>query len=252
MDTFRHNEDVIVVGTSPSEASAASYRVVDEIGTEIIALTAVPAFAAGLTATVTIGEGGGALPEGQPRGLRSVEFVFIIATGTSHVTEHFVVEQEETLIVGENSAQTLGQAFLTAYEVPELKAWDSTAVTDDDRKRALIAAYDNLSNIVFTYEDADGVIIETEGGLADLTVAEFGELDAGLIAALKKAQVAQADLYLGGDPIGEMRRQGIISHTIGEVSQFFRGAAPLKLPVDPKAYRYIAKYALRRHTIGRA
>jgi len=252
MNTYRQGEDVSVVGTSPSEASAASYRVVDEEGTQIVASTAVPAFMAGLTADITVLAADNLLIEGQTRGLRSVEFAFTIATGTSYIVEHFVIEREETLVVGENSAQTLGQALLTAYSVPDLKSWTTSSVTDQDRCRALIAAYDNLSNIIFTYEDDSGDTYETPGGLADLTPEEFATLDAGLIAALKKAQVAQADIYLGGDPIGEMRRLGIISHTIGEVSQFFRNAPPLRLPVDPKAYRYIAKYVVRRFTIARA
>jgi hypothetical protein len=97
--------------------------------------------------------------------------------------------------------------------------------------------------------DVNWAYLITNIGL--LTAAEIEALPALFLQALRMAQIAESDSILGGDPVGELRREGLMSKTVGESSQMYRPGKPLVMPVSDRAMRYLAGYVRRSLVVGR-
>lgn len=52
----------------------------------------------------------------------------------------------------------------------------------------------------------------------------------------------EANARLGGTDVSDLRREGLMSATVGEVSQMFRPSKPLVLPISHRALQVLAGY----------
>lgn len=75
-----------------------------------------------------------------------------------------------------------------------------------------------------------------------LNEAQFMNLDERFRSALCRAQVIEANARLGGTDVSDLRREGLMSATVGEVSQMFRPSKPLVLPISHRALQVLAGY----------
>lgn len=265
---------------------AVSYRVVDHTGKEIVALNPLTGFAVGDTeATVTVpgilnnivgipaNLTGQQIDAFQVRETRTVELLLTVASNTILLNQAYALEPTDPLVVGINSYQTFAQAELCALDIPNMAAWN--AATDGDKIAALVDARSHINQLNFWMmnsnanwgQDALNFVPEGQfvtsfaaggghsflfnGNLALLTPTQFLKLPVRFLMALSKAQVAEADSIMGGDPVSERRKEGLLLESIGEVKQMYRSGKPLDLPVSKRALRYLSQFVSFSKRIGR-
>lgn len=212
---------------SPVAPSSASYRVLSEDNSELVASTAVTINSGDVKTSVTIGSPENTLAVGARKALRTVELVMVTAMGTITSSVRYVIESSSTLAVGETSFQTYNEALLTGLDMANIDHWQQA--TDRVKKTALIEAYHNLCRLRFKV-----------GDVSVMDATAIAGLSAQLQGALAKAQIAEADYILGGDGVGDKRRIGLMSETVGESSNMFRPGKPLALPASEGALRYLS------------
>lgn len=227
-------------------ADSVSYRVTDQSGVEIVPLTALP-LTSGPTDVVELTLPGAAntLPEGVKRALRTVIFSIVTEQGPATVVYRYLVKAEDSLKVMGNSFQSYGEALLRATEVPNMNAWD--VASDDHKQAALIDAYRAICKLRFVYDlSNDQSRIRDKmwapSALSDLSESQFLQLDERFRNAVCLAQVIEADARLGGTDVSNLRREGLMSATVGEVSQMFRPSKPLVLPISHRALQVLAGF----------
>jgi hypothetical protein len=253
---------------NPISVTSVSYRVISQDGTEVVALAAVDGFVDGdVEVTVVIPALVNVIaeiPESinsdqidtfSVREVRTAELYLNAGGNTVMLTKSYALEPTEALIVGINSFQTLPQAELTSLDVPNTPGWD--AASDRERIAALVDARVRICQLSFSlsgslaqnnigYGVSDGA-----GDLAALTPTQYVNLSVRLRVALAKAQLAEADAILGGDPAEIKRQEGITLDVVGESRQAYRQGKPLDLPISKRALRYLSKFISFSKTIGR-
>lgn len=215
----------------PLTADAVSYQVTDQSGAERVPLTvlALPDGPADIVELTLPGAING-LAVGASRELRVVTLSITTETGPATVVYRYLVKAEDALGVMKNSFQTFSQALLLGTEMVNMEAWD--AASDDRKQAALADAYRAICKLRFDWGfDMD-----------KLNEAQFMNLDERFRSALCRAQVIEANARLGGTDVSDLRREGLMSATVGEVSQMFRPSKPLVLPISHRALQVLAGY----------
>ncbi|WKZ86338.1 hypothetical protein N5B55_05130 [Ralstonia pickettii] len=255
------------------DVTTVDYRVVDHAGVELVPRTPLDSFVAGTDeAVITVPAELNVLPVGQARAVRNVELFCTVGGNTVMVGMLFAIEAAETLMVGVNTYQTLAQAQLTSMDVPNIPAWESA--DERDKAQALVEARAHINQLSFTllmsninfgqdslnyvpegtffskYAATNGMFM-FDGNLELLNPTQFAALPERFKAALRKAQVVEADAILARDPIAEGRRAGLVLESIGESKQMFRSAKPLELPVCKRALGYLSYFVTFGKRIGR-
>jgi hypothetical protein len=234
-------------------AQSIEYRVLALDGTELVARTAVAGFADGAeSVTVSIPASFNSLAEGQLRDGRVVD-LFVLSDGnTITLRSSYAVQQPDPLKVGENTFQSLAGADFQAAHMPNLDGWNNA--TTEQRIAALVDARIHICQLNFTAFDnrpegtvARNTISPAEffgaaRGLADVTADQFMQLPGVFRQALCLAQIAEANALLGGDPVDQRRKEGIVLDTVGESKQMYRVGKPLELPVCRRALSYLSGY----------
>jgi hypothetical protein len=157
-----------------------------------------------------------------------------------------------------NSFQGYNQALDIASGMVGVDAF--MAATRDHRVRALAEAWRHL--VALRYHEPhlthrqDRIRDVPWAGdtlsLEEVSPSEFVALDIKLVTALRRAQVVEADhLIGGGDSVEAHRRAGLMSSSVGEVSQFFRPGKPLQLAISLRALRELRGYASLSPRLGR-
>lgn len=153
----------------------------------------------------------------------------------------------DPLQVGVNSFMTYRQAQKMAMDMPKLNNWEATS--QSQRISALLEAKQRICRLAF---DFGQIRPDMTKNLEDLSVEDFEALPIKFKAALKKAQLAEANDVLEVDSIAERRRQGLILETIGEVKQMFSSIIPAQMAVSSKAMSYLSRYLVSGKKIGRS
>lgn len=213
-------------------------------------------------AVITVASEHNQLTAGEPRSARLVTLEYVIGGNTLANIERYLIYPAQSLIFHVNSFQTYEQAIVNTLGFMNLTGWDSAS--EDQRFIALEEAYNSLCKLNYIVREApvggldsqsmlSGGFHETlfAGNISDLTATELRELPVEFINALAKAQIVETNVLLGGDSVAERRRDGLMSSTIGEVSQMFRPGKPLALPVSPQAARQLAGYINWSAKLGR-
>lgn len=213
---------------NPQSPTSASYRVLAEDGIVLVAKTDVTIADGETSAKVTTTPLENTL-NGVAKGLRTIELTLETASGTIVIFSRYIVETHSVVEVGVSSFQTHGEALLEANYMIDVDVWLSSA--SGRQTASLMEAFTNLMRLNYS---------KTSSSLQGMTAEELALIDPELLSALKKAQVAEADFLLGGESVGDKRRIGLLSESIGESSQMFRSGKPLKLPVSEKALGYLS------------
>ncbi|EOG1895091.1 hypothetical protein ACEPOF_000360 [Acinetobacter baumannii] len=176
------------------------------------------------------------------REVRVIEFELTLQDG--NVIPHnivYAIQPRDPLIAGLNSFQTLSQATLSSLSIQSLNAWNESSV--NEKIGALTEAYDRICKLAFTITS----------NLECMPPKVFATLDARFIEALRKAQVAEAEVILGGgDETLTGRQQGLLSQTIGETHETYQKGIPLDLAVSKQTMRYLSGFVSTSKKIGRA
>lgn len=238
----------------PISASSVESRVIDQDQVEVIARASVASFAPGdVDVVINVLGAQNALASGEVRGLRSIELYVVNVSGTIKLVFEYLIESEQVLVEATNSFQSYARAILTASDIPNIQSWDTAAKCD--RVKAMIRARRNFGHLRFRYVfDAYQDIVENTLGISDLTLAtpsQYAALPVEFRDALRRAQILEADFILGGDEIGDIRRDGLISMTVGESKQFFRSVKPIEHAVSKRAMNELTKWVSRRTRMAR-
>lgn len=149
-----------------------------------------------------------------------------------------------------NSYQTYGEAQLTAAKISGLQDWE--LVPTEDKISALITAYKKIGKLNFvipgeTCEDTVEI-----SNLNSLTVEEFEALDPAFVDAIKRAQVVEANSVSGYNAAEEMKRNNILSYTIGETSQMFKTGNTYVSYLSSDVMDILSGYVVRKMRIARS
>jgi hypothetical protein len=250
MNAFLTAQDAFVTILVPDVATDYYWRLVDQEENVLIPAGDLQSVAGQSEIQIQVPAASNTLEAGAVRALRVIEAYFVSPAGTTKTTFEYVIEAEHTLVVNSNTFQTYGEAVLCAYELFGLNAWSSASKAD--RSAALVAARRNIGQLRFRYLfDAFQDRIENSFGVSDITMisqSTWNSLPADFVAAIKRAQVIEADYLLAGgeNPVDVKRRMGIVSETIGESSMFMRSARQLEMAVCRRAMKELAKYTIHR------
>ena len=255
---------VVVIATEtdgvPYTADSATYRVLGASDAILIPWTAVSG--GSITAgkiTLTIA-GINNTVSGTVDEPRLVEVDVVDATLTNvtrYTSEYIVTPDAPSLVVMKNSFVTYTDAIVVARDLgADLTYW--SGATQEARIAAMKRAYTTLSRLRFSvlddldnefYKDraGHGLNIEQDiGQIYDLTEAEFNTLKPDFIAAVRRAQVVEADQCLGGESSSSLRDSGIWSERTGEDTTTYRPGKPINMIASAKALRYLTGYI--KHT----
>lgn len=266
---------------NPLTATSVEYRVVKSDGTEVVAKAALGTFTSGASeASITVAAEFNTVPaidvdavtfaQIDSIAVREARLVEVFATVGGNViliTKSYALEPVDSLVPGLNSFQTYAQAELGALDIPNMVGWN--AAHEKDRIAALVEARWRINQLRFALlnsnmnfgQDNLGYVPEGtfptpytgmfNGNLSVLAPRQFKNLPPRFLAALRKAQVAQANALLGSDDISERRADGLVLESIGEVRQMYRQGKPLDLPVCKEALRYLSPFVTFSKKIGR-
>lgn len=274
MNAYLHGTDVqlevpLLDGSGNQlNVTSVEYRVCDQAGTELVPKSALAGFVAGsLTAVIRVPAAVNALSAAASRALRAMELFCAVDGNTIVLLPTYVVERPDPLVVGVNSFQTYPSAQFVALDIPNLSGWDNAS--DAERIAALIDAREHICQLSFQrlssrfgqdyldyvpegVRDVGSDLFGFNGDLKMLSPAQFADMPKELQEALNKAQVAEANVILGGDPVEAKRQDGLLLDSVGESRQMFRQGKPLQLPVSRRALAYLSQFVTFSKTIGRA
>lgn len=279
MERFVSNSDVKIRYEVVDEVGTLSqivYRVVDENDVEKVPDTTLPmtAFVNGFV-EISIDAAFNELAAGASSGFRSVQIKLTGSTGTRLATVSYVLESLSPIQEGENSFVTLPYAEFLAAQMPNMQGWE-----DADRSKriqALLRAASNLKSIQFQLRDElafdisdnraytritktpHGFDVENfhNGGVfrlddPEVDLAAINDLDPNFLAAVKRAQVIEANFLLGGDVIEDLRRSGVSQNTVGQSEHIFRQSKPIDLPLSKRALNELRGYISYRLRVSRS
>ncbi|MBE0438043.1 MAG: hypothetical protein IBX56_19870 [Methylomicrobium sp.] len=253
MNVYPVNQSVALSVQINGPALSASYRVFDESDRIVIDTTPVVGFSENdTTVNIVVEAQFNQIQQSGERSIRRVEITPYDANGAIEISVvEYVIESRPALITGVNSYQTLNQAKLTAMNMPHLDVWVGAA--DRDIVSAMTEAYFRLGQFRFTMRDDDDLdpslaVIED---VRQMTIDNLLALPSDFILALRKAQVSEADIVLGGGSIHRRREDGLMLDTVGESKVMFRPGKPVILPVDRRTLAYLSGYIYHGLSIAR-
>lgn len=186
------------------------------------------------------------------KALRVVELVMTDSGGDVFKNyDYYVVRAAVELVVMVNSFQTYEEALLNSVDVLSLAGWNSK-----DRFNkivALIESFYTLSRYHYDLSDfsSDRFNYDTTNvyfndfrrfRLSDLTANQFNTLNSEFLRNIKLAQIAQANYLMDDTDVSKDRRDGLLSHTVGEVSKMYHPRKLLVRPICNPALRYIGRW----------
>jgi hypothetical protein len=269
MQTFKPDTDVPVTFQLVDESGASlaptllRWRVLDSNDSVLLNWAVVTLTGSPPSVSVTVPAINTALVVGELRGLRLVQLEVTSPIGVVVLEQAFLIQGETSLVFGSNTFQTYAKALLlsTEFVSGQLPGWE--AASRAERESALTQAYSRLMLApIWTRSDADNddqsrltpdLVISQYGGLLrHATLETLQNLQPRLIAALRNAQIVEANETLANDPIAAARAAGLISMTVGESSQFFSSSKTLDLPICDRAMAYLQPWIRIRAGLGRS
>lgn len=265
---YTDSSDVIVTITLPVYAgvplipSVVTRTVKDETGA-IISAAAPVTVPGGLVSTMDIVIPAALNVIAGRRAARVIDVEFTTAKGTYAAQSIYLIETPDQLVFLTNSFVTAAEALMTRRDMPTLDGWD--AAVEGDRVAALITAHSRLCRMTYRYKSNASVTQsrvtwgepEDEGftyivDIETLTAEEWVVIPLIVRQAFQRAQMAEADTHLRGDPIGDKRRAGILSEKTGESAMSFGSTPEVRMAVSREALDYLSGYVFRSTRIARA
>lgn len=229
------------------------YEVLDADSTVLVAKASVPGFSAALTSTDVV-IAAAANTTTAKRDVRLLNCYLVTADGEYVVPQVYMLKGNQLILTPlVDSFMTYADSVLTRARMAEEQEYFDS-LSDDLKAVALEEAFNRIAKLKFKV----GTTVITD--IKSLTLAAYQALDADFLLALKKAQIAEANMIVENSPIRDKIRAGIISETIGESSMFFSRSMPSGKfhGLADDSYDYVKPYVYRDVTssqvwkIGRA
>lgn len=234
---------------------SATYTVGDDEGVEL-ASGAIAVDGSETSLSVTVPSANNQLDAGETIGARMVVISVVDARGTHLLRKGYLIESAGVLAVPAESGMTLATAEIVALRMPSLTEWPQADM--HLRQAALVEAWSRLARLKYRpfrdFDDVEGVASKLLRGtfrLNELTDAEWQALPDPFRAALRRAQLVEADVILDGDPTWARRVDGLMSKTVGESSEMFRPGKPVITAVSMRAMRELSGFIDFSARVGR-
>jgi hypothetical protein len=177
-----------------------------------------------------------------------------VFSGFERITADYVIERDApSLTLMTNSFQLYTDSLALVHSLgSELENWGAASV--DDRISSMSVAFNFLSRLNYEiYYDHDDVYfkqkaswglpyMQSVGRLYAYSPDQFLLLDPDFIMSIRKAQIVEADVRLGGDTSEAIRSSGVLSEKTGPSETVYRAGKPLDLMVSRKALKYLSGY----------
>jgi hypothetical protein len=280
IQSYPVNTDVTVRVTlaTPDDVSAVSYVVMDELGNVLQAATPIVDYAVGdTTIEVTVPAALNLLPTTPPppangqfndakvplRGMRVIDFLLTTSSGVITSRTRYSISTTNRLVELVNSFQSYDQALLESFSMPPQVGFE--AATEDQRITALIEAFFRLTKFGYHAKHPTFIDNPPAGGWDDfwpqdllppqfwtvMTMDRWALYLDSFKLALRRAQIAEANAILQGDPVRDRRNSGILSETTGKSSMMFRAGKPINLGISLEALEYVKNFIQLRMTVTR-
>ena len=264
----------------PITATGITYSVADEMGIVIATGIVVTPPAVGsptvmftvpssyhVLGALVVNPATGSIPFNAIRSLRTITTTITYSGGVDTDVQNYIIRSAQPLVRMVNSFLTMPETVLARYEMVNMDGWDAS--TDDQRIAALSEAWKAMTALRFRFPigvtsqsrimDFFGISVDNVFGrifmvIADIsfyTDTDFQNWPLLFQQALQRAQMAQADNLLRGDPIGDKRNSGILSETTGESSMTFRKVPEVVMPVCPAALQQLRGYVTNTVLVAR-
>lgn len=252
-----------LVGEAPT---SLQWRVLDE--NEIVLQDWLSAaLPAGATLTLVIPAALTTLTPPALRGLRVVELSVGTAAGTYAMSDSAMLQGTTALESGLNTFQSYFQA-LFAIEGQPADCMSGWSMGDrNEREKALVEAHRRILQLPIALEFGDSQSYLSPDTwvsgrrstrlLRDLAASDVLQLYPPLLAALRAAQVAEANDLMDPDSPRAVGNSGLTSLTVGDSSQTWRQAAtgsskPMDFAVCPRAMAPLRRWLRFGAVIGRS
>lgn len=235
-------------------ASALRWRVSDESESVIQDWTSETPVADADSLSVVVPANLNVLATGTVTSVRIVELEVTLADGVIvPLTQEYLITAKTRLVVGQNSFVTYPESLMYTMDFAPntLSGWERYQERVQ-REQALIEAFQSITRLpLFVERDLDNQskirdedLWERRTWFSDLEPGEYLTLvPAKQRTDLARAQLLEASALLEADPVVMARREGLMSTSVGESSQFFRTSKPLDLPiVSQRALGMIKRY----------
>jgi hypothetical protein len=243
--------------------TAVAWRLLDDMENEIVAPAAISG-PFGDFIDLVVPPTNNSLPAGSVIAARTVELIITTASETIYKRAAYGLVARQQLQILVNSFQTLTQAELEARYIVGLQGW--MTASEEDKIAAMAEAYRRLTRIGYFVRwprDPDAQNTVSWWNIRNTTIParfwQFMKMDRYLTyypedfrAALRKAQVSEADVILSVDPAKSRRDDGIIKEEIGESRVTFRDSKPLDLGIAKRTLRFLDGYVNLRMTLTRS
>lgn len=228
--------------------TALRWRVLDESDTVLQDWAALAVPAANEKAVATIPGVLNTLVAPATRGIRTVELEVTTATGNMMLSEQVMIQGLSQLSLWNNTFLTYAQSLMFAQDFAPgtLSGWE-LHTPREDRERALVEAHTAIMRMPLVVDSRRSV------WLSELSAQELSEmLTHRQSIAIRKAQLLEASAVLEANPVLIARREGLMSMTVGESSQFFRSGKPLESAmISSQAIEQLKPYIRHVTMLGR-
>ena len=254
---------VVKSGTSitfPVEAGVSGYPVAADTVDAVVVVDGVEVWSQSLPFSEVLTTGivvpGSATTIEAIRSFADFTFTFKDAIGAVVTTVHeeMVISSDSLLRVAVNSFAPIRDLLLEAMNRADLPVF--TNASREEQIASLISAYHNIGRLSVNLSGPTRYrepllplerIAEIKTTL-DLTEDDIASLNNRVQSQLMQAQLIEAESLLGGNPIERHRMMGLLSHSAGESTHFYRTTKPLDLPVSRKTAQALwglISYAVR-------
>lgn len=241
MNLYPAGKDIVLVVAfdditgAPIAPSTAQYSVFDTQLATLVGVTPIDVSGGPTSATVTIPAAHNQIPPGELRAMRRVLFEYTGLSGEPHITVvDYIIEALDVIRPGFNAFGTAGELAVAQIDLPELKTLEKRGQNRSRRNAALISAWHNIMALPL---DMTALGLNADEKISEQTLAR---IPAPVRLRLMRAQLTEADSVLGGTPIEDRRRIGMISDSSGESAHFFRTSRPVTLPVSMRTVRELS------------
>lgn len=241
MITVKPNEECVFEVPFESKAglsvepSEAEYGVVDADGAYVVPIQPVDLTDNSGFAVITIPASANADPDSY----RLLQVKFVDEKGITYIQEtSYIVGNPTELSLGVNSFASYGNLMVAAHKRPGLNALSGAST--DEVKHALMEAWYNIGLVNVDLSNiglSQGVVYLDQNNrpisrLSALSENQLLSLPKEVVTRLVRAQLTEADSILGGNPVEDRRKAGMVSSSAGESTLFFRTRKPVDMPIS--------------------
>lgn len=193
---------------------------------------------------ISISQDNNTIPEDSGLDYRRIILNIERPEGTSIDMIEYYLVGEVKLVPMKNSYQTFGEAQILAASISNLQDWQLIPV--EDKISALATAFRKIGKFDFMVDDKE--IFD----LNSMSVEEFNSLNSDFVDCIKRAQIVEANSVSGYNSAEDMKRNNILSYTIGETSQMFKTGNTYVGYLSSDTMDILEGYIYRKLRIARA